>query len=409
MSIRTLLLYVLLFVCSCSFGQINQYVYKRELTGINEQWHKVILPDEIFGKVMPDLSDIRIFGITEKKDTIEAPYILQPITEKITWKDVQFKLINQSKNAKGYYFTFAIAADNSINLIKLDFEQHNFDWRLTLEGSQDQQEWFSIIEDYRILSIKNKLTDFKFTDVAFPDSKYRYFRMNINSAGKPELNAVKLSLVDSIDGSFRKYSLRLAETSERKQNKQSIIAVDLKSVVPVCCLKIYVKDTFDYYRPITIEYFTDSIKTQKGWVYNYSSLSSGMLSSIGNNVFTFSSTMLKKLKIIIENRDNKPLQIDSIAAKGNVYSLVCRFTEPATYYLAYGNALASRPDYDIDYFADMIPKQLKILQLGEEQLSGEKNVQKTEPLFKNKIWLWTVMALIIVLLGWFSVSMIRKK
>jgi hypothetical protein len=409
MSIRTLLLYVLLFVCSVSIGQINQYGYRRELTGIEDQWHKVILPDEIFEKVMPGLSDIRIFGITEKKDTIEAAYILQPATEKIVLKDVPFKLINQSKNARGYYYTFAIRANNSINQIRVDFDQQNFDWRLTLEGSQDQQEWFSIVEDYRILSIKNELTDFKFTDVVFQDSKYTYFRMNINSAGKPGLIAAKLSLIDSIDGSYRKYKLKLAEVSESKQNKQTIIAVDLKSVVPVCWLKIYVKGAFDYYRPITIEYITDSIKAQKGWVYNYNTLSSGMLSSFGNNVFAFNSTMLKKLKIIIENRDNKPLQIDSIAAKGNVYSLICRFTEPATYYLTYGNVLASRPDYDIDHFTDMIPKQLKTLQLGNEQLTGEKITSKTGPLFQNKMWLWAIMTLIIVLLGWFSLSLMKKK
>ena len=69
----------LLFVYSLSFAQTEQYNYKRELKGISEQWHKIILPDEIFGKTSQNLSDIRIFGIKENFDTIEAPYLLQLI------------------------------------------------------------------------------------------------------------------------------------------------------------------------------------------------------------------------------------------------------------------------------------------------------------------------------------------
>ncbi|NVO12240.1 MAG: DUF3999 family protein [Bacteroidales bacterium] len=403
------LTYLLLFICSFSFGQINKYDYKRELLEIKDQWHKVVLPNEIFGKVLPDFSDIRIYGITKKNDTIEAPYIFRFAAEKISQKDVPFNLINQSKNDNGYYFTFEIPTKDPINQLKLDFGQQDFDWRLVLEGSQNQQEWFTIVENYRILSIRNELTDFQFTKIAFPNSKYRYFRLHINSSVKPDLIAAKISLIDFIDGDFRSYNFSSIKTENDKQNKQTIINLNLKPAVPVCYLKIFVKDTFDYYRPVTIKYLTDSVNTQQGWKYSYSTLTSGTLNSIEGNVFLFSSTILKKLKVVIENHDNKPLQIDSLVVKGYVYELLGRFTEPAIYYLTYGNNQASKPQYDIDRFADKIPTTLKTLKLGDEQLNGKKVKSKTEPLFQNKIWLWSIMALIIILLGWFSIRMIKKK
>lgn len=404
------LTYLLLLFCSYSFGQIKQYSYKRELLGIKDQWHKVVLPNEVFGKVSHNLSDIRIFGLTESNDTIEAPYILQLATEKISQKDVTFNLINKSKNNKGYYLTFEIPTENHVNQIKLEFKQQNFDWRLAIEGSQNQQEWFSIIEDYRILSIKNELTDFQFTKVTFPSSKYRYFRLLIKSEKKPELITAKILLNEIIDGSFRNYIINSVKIDEEKQNKQTVINIDLKSSVPVCNLKICVKDTFDYYRPVTIKYLTDSIKTQKGWKYNYSTLTSGMLNSIEKNEFNFNSTTLQKLKIIIENQDNEPLQIDSLVVKGYVHELIVRFIDPATYYLTYGNNQVSSPHYDIDHFADKIsPTSLTALKLGDEQLIKKEPIQKTEPLFQNKIWLWAVMTIIIILLGWFSLKMIRQK
>ena len=167
---------ILLIIGLYSSGQMDQYSYKRELSGIKDQWHKIVLPDNIYGKISPDFSDIRIIGLSTNNDTIEVPYILKIDEDKITQKEVSFNLINQSASEKGYYFTFEVQVDNSVNQINLEFKQQNFDWKVTLDGSQNLREWFSIVEDYRILSIKNDLADFQFTKVGFPDSKYRYFR-----------------------------------------------------------------------------------------------------------------------------------------------------------------------------------------------------------------------------------------
>ena len=171
--------------------------------GISGQWHKIVLPDDIFRKISQNLTDIRVFGITTNNDTVEAPYLLRLTTEKISSKEVAFKTLNASHNDKGYFFTFEIPTEKSINQIKLEFKQQNFDWRLKLEGSQNQQEWFTVIENYRILSIKNELTDFQFTKMTFPNSKFRFFRLLIDSEEKPDLTVAKISQHEVSDGIFK--------------------------------------------------------------------------------------------------------------------------------------------------------------------------------------------------------------
>ncbi|MDZ7612733.1 MAG: hypothetical protein U5K51_02645 [Flavobacteriaceae bacterium] len=52
-----------LFLWSFSYGQMDRYAYKMELQGIDASWHRVVLPDGLFGKVSADLQDIRIYGI----------------------------------------------------------------------------------------------------------------------------------------------------------------------------------------------------------------------------------------------------------------------------------------------------------------------------------------------------------
>ncbi|MCK5440335.1 MAG: DUF3999 family protein [Maribacter sp.] len=399
----------LLLLCSYSYGQMEQYDYKRELKGISEQWHTMILPNNFFGRVSQNLSDIRIFGITANNDTVESPYLLRLATEKISRKEVAFKTLNASHNDKGFYFTFEIPTTEPINQIKLEFKQPNFDWRLKLEGSLNQQEWFTIIENYRILSIKNEITDFRFTTLTFPSSKYRFFRLLIDSKEKPELAAARIAQSEITDGIFKKYPIKKTYTKENKQLKQTEIDIELQFAVPISHINIGITDTFDYYRPITIKYLSDSLETEQGWKYNYSTLASGTLNSIDENEFTFSSTTLQKLKIIIRNQDNQALTLDSIKAKGYVHKLVARFTEPATYFLTYGNNNVSKPKYDIKQFENKIPETLTTLDLGDEQSIEKTKFSKTDPLFKNKTWLWTVMTAIILLLGWFSVKMIRNK
>ena len=401
-------IFLFLFICSIAYGQMEKYSYKRELTGVSGEWHKLILPDEIFGKVSQNLNDIRIFGTTLSNDTVEAPYLLRLTTGNISGKEISFNTLNPSHNDKGYYFTFEIPTAEPINQIKLDFKQENFDWRIKLEGSQNQNDWFTISDNYRILSIKNEITDFQFTLLTFPASKYRFFRLQIDSKEKPELNQAIISQNEITNGTFRNYIVKNFYTNENKEFKQTEIDVELQMPVPVSYLKLKVRDSFDYYRPLIVKYVTDSIKTEQGWKYNYSTLTSGTLNSIDKNGFTFSSTIVQKLKIIINNHDNQPLSIDSILVKGYEHELLVRFIENATYYLTYGNKSASSPVYDITRFAGKILVDLTTLNLGNEQLIEKEETPLIEPLFKNKTWLWSIMGLIILVLGWFSIRMMRK-
>jgi hypothetical protein len=398
---------------TCSSGQIDDYKYKRELKGVSDTWHTIVLPNDLYGKISVNLADIRIIGFTDKNDTLEAPYIIKISEEQVILKEINFVLINQSSNDKGYFFTFEIPSQKVVNQIDLDFSKQNFDWRITLEGSQAQLQWYEILTDYRILSIKNMLTDYSFTTLKFPNVKYRYLRLLVKSTKNPDFLRAKITEHEIKRGKYRQFTVRNSSIHEDKKSKLTMVDIDLGSIVSISYLKVAVKSTFDYYRPITVKYLADSTDTPKGWKYYYKPLTSGILSSLENNDFRFGNTFTNKLQIIISNHDNEPLELGSIHVKGNVYELIARFIEPAHYYMVYGNDLAYKPDYDIEKFKYKIPSPLKELALGNEEsisakISG-KELEVTVPLFQSKTWLWAVMIVIIVILGWFSIRMIKKK
>ncbi|WP_445956131.1 DUF3999 family protein [Yeosuana sp.] len=388
---------------------MQKYDYKRELIGNTESWQKVILPNDLFEKISPGLSDIRIFGITNTNDTIEAPYLLKIKSEKKVTTNYNYKILNISQNDKGYYFTIEIPNKEPINQLQLDFKQFNFDWKVSLEGSHNQQEWFTIVDNYRILSIKNAETFYQFTNVNFVDSKYHFYRLLIKSKEKPDIKTVSASDTKFIDGVFNDYNIKSLSVSENKQEQSTDLNIELYQKIPVSYIKINLNASYDYYRPVTLKYVLDSVKTKKGYLYNYRTLTDGTLNSIENNEFKFENTVANKIKISINNQDNHPLSINNVIVKGNVYELAVRFTAPATYFLTYGNPFVYSPNYDIERFISEEPETMPALTLGPEQVIEKAEKSSRLPLFENKIWLYGIIIVMILLLGWFSLKMMKAK
>ncbi|WP_430936078.1 DUF3999 family protein [Saccharicrinis sp. 156] len=400
------LLFILLNSLMCA--QIEKYKYKREILNINETWHRLELPDNMFGNLEDNLADIRIYGITPYKDTVEAPYFLKENVPQTSVKKIRFKTINKSHDKNGYYYTFELKEGVSVNEIELDFTRKNFDWQVRLEGSSDSKEWFTILDDYRIVSIVNDFTDFQFNKLSFSSSKYKYLRLFIPATKNPRLSSAALVQSSTLDGEGKKYPVKNFYVTENKKYKTTEIEVDFDDPVRAGKVTINIKSDFDYYRRVSIKLIQDSIETETGWVYRYGKLLIGTLNSLATNDFNFKSTTLKKMLVSIENNDNEPLDIESIEVTGYKHELNVRFAREATYYLFYGNEMALLPKYDIVRFQDQIPARLTALNLGdEERMFDRKNIPPSA--IFNKFWLWGVMVVVIVLLAWFSLKMLNGK
>ncbi|WP_165750162.1 DUF3999 family protein [Cellulophaga sp. Z1A5H] len=402
------LLFILFLVSSGLFAQMKTYQFKREIKDISEQWQRIELPESLYGKTKMNLADIRIYGIT-KKDTIEAPYALKATKSIEKIDDVAFELINESHTEDNYFYTFKIDNDSKINEIYLNFEQLNFDFTIKVEGGHNDKEWYTIKEDYRILSIENGITSFNFTTAKIPTSTYSYYRITANTSEDPELKSAKIFENNTIPAEYNTYVPFKTEITKNQKTKESVVTVELKNAVPLSHIKVNILDNVNYLRPIHISYVSDSIKTTKGWHYEYRSLASSILSSINKNEFDFISTRVKKLKITISNQDNEALKVGTIQLKGYKHELIARFNQPAQYFLTYGNPTASEPIYDINLMDNVVPKTAKTVALGKE-LSSEAKIQEPEakPLFEDKKWLWAIMILIISLIGYYTIKMIKK-
>ncbi|WP_224995689.1 DUF3999 family protein [Cesiribacter sp. SM1] len=420
MNKSTPLLLLLLMCSTFCFAQWQGYQYQRKLEGVSSSWHSVPLPDDIFSKLNPDLSDLRVRGIAAGGDTLEMPYLLQNTASKTVVRQLPFQLLNQTSKAGNYFYTMELPEEKALNEIQLQFGNPNFDWRVKLEGSHSQGEWFTVLDNYRILSVENAYTDYSFTTLRFPTIRYKYLRLQISSDKKPELMPLTLLLKEAGSGEYRNYTLSLYKAQENRKEKQTEILLELPQPLPLSQMLIQVADTFDYYRPISLQYAIDSSKIENGWRYHYRTLFTGTLSSLEDSLFTFNNTIARKLRLLIHNGSNLPLNIRSVQLQGPRYLLITRLdtgnisADSSTaavsdqYYLVYGNPEASAPRYDIALFPDRIPLLPEPVALGPEDALA-KNLPATSSLFVNKLWLWSIMLLLIGIMGWFAIKMLRTE
>ena len=392
------------------FGQMNNYKFMRPITELADsmQWQRIDLPLDIYNKTKSNLSDIRIYQVLSKTDTLECPYIFDASINKSKSYEVEFHLLNQSKRSIGPSYTFHLQDKKIINEIFLDFDNLNFDWKVILEGSTDQKSWSTILDDYRILAIKGPNGDYRFTSLYFPKSNFEYYRVTIKSKDDVKFGKATFHFEKSEHNRYSEVPINSQLIEPDKKNKESIIKISLAEVFQVDQIQLNVNSKGDYYRPINITVLHDSTLIDKKWNYHYRSLYQGTLSSLQDARFDFDDGFGKTFRITIENHDNPMLDLGTVTLRNRTQSIYSKLTKKDQLFLCYGNGDASFPNYDLKYFKDDIELHGNPIKLGTEthRTVSKDNIEK--PLFDNKLWLWALLFFLVAGMGWVSLKMLRN-
>ena len=419
LKIKSIFSLIFLGISALGFAQKNDFSFKRAIKpNPATEWNKIEIPLPMYEKLNQNFSDIRIYQLLGK-DSLEVPYLLSKTQfaslENETTEYIGFKILNQTKTADGYYFTLESPITADIEEIDLHFSNQNFDWKITLEGSHDQKQWFSILENYRILSIQNSKTDYNFQLLAFEKTNYKFYRIFIPSKETPILQRASMQEKFTPKIEFNKLLINNIKQTNSTKDKNSVITFSLPYKIPVYSLILNIDKNDAFSRPIKIKYLTDSIKTEKGWLKNYDTFYSGKITYYGAKDLDFSFPnndviWAKDFQIIIENQDNAPITVKSVSAVSPKYFIYFKPKNEENYFLFYGDENSSLPEYDLKLIEDKVFKLSKAdASLSDEEKLPKKEKPTKEPLFKNKGWLWGVMILIICILGFFSYRMLSTK
>ncbi|MGC4022794.1 MAG: hypothetical protein QM734_13020 [Cyclobacteriaceae bacterium] len=324
-------LILLISAVACSqfcFSQTKDFRFRKAIDKTDSAgWYSIALQPEIFKRINKDFSDLRIYQFNEK-DTVESPYVLKIHEQEITEEVFHPQVINQTKKNENQYFTFELPNGARVNFIDLSFNENNFDGYVTIEGGNDQNEWFEIAKRERIISIVNHNIDFSSTKIYFSEQSFKFIRTKIEVDKQLSLKEVSL-----IRRSVKPAIQTLAELSFavdlNKKEKQSIIKIELKYDQPVVKLLFEADERRDYYRTFRLEKLSDSSSTPKGWQYFYETIFQGFLTSLDTNQFAFNYSLAKKLRLVIDNGDDSPLSVKSISLFSPKVEVIANMIRPS--------------------------------------------------------------------------------
>jgi hypothetical protein len=396
-----------LLVSTFSSGQKTPFQYRRDLGKLSPGWKMLVLPQEIFHKISENKSDIRILGTDENGDTLEAAYLWEIRSEKSERKPLEFDIINRSTRPNEWIYTFKTRSSQTLNEIDAEFRTGNFDGKAKLEGSLDQKEWFTILENYRLLSIQTPETSYKFGRLIFPVSDYGFYRLRMSCDVDPNLTTAHLwQTIKTPSVSYSLPTFKWTEKTDRN-SKETIVRVQFDYPVPVSSIELITGNSLDYFRQMSIRTAKDSVKTRNGMQIDFQPAWVGILSSLERKPIQLNTQLVKWMEITVRNEDNEPIHFKSIIPKSNQEILKIRILRKGNYSLVYGNKAASEPHYDLAYLP--VPSNDSIVQIeAGKEISLAPNGKEPEQSKLNMFWLWGIMILAMALMVWFSVRMARS-
>lgn len=379
-----------------------QYTYQRKLSDVAQTgWYRFTLPPAMFPKIKPGFDDLRIHATGN--DSTEIPYLVRIAADETTQAEIKAEPFNISRQGTTLFFTVKLNRVEQINLATFRFEQDNYDATVTVEGSNDQKEWFTI-QTGRIIAINKTPVNYSYNRISFPNTEYNFLRFAVTNNSALTLSQVSFYQTKTTKGSFSEAGSTL---STRIIDKQSELMVQFDQPVLVSRLSIEAARNQLFYRNVTIDWVYDSIVSEKGTHYQYQPLYSGVISSFKQDTIGFAPQVVTKLRIIIYDQDNPPVQVNRILAWSPQLEILTHL-QPGTYEVKYGNPKVFAPHYDLEHFVNELPDPLPELNLSSELKPEQITVPESTPWFKNKLWIWGALAVIVAILGAFTMRMLRE-
>ena len=396
---------ILLLVFFCiKLHANNQDRYYRSIDVKDTGWHALLLPPEIYLRAKADLSDVRIYKITDK-DSLEVPYIrmTNEFPEAVLWSNL--KLFNTVKSGSRSFVSVELQKGKSI-VLDLKFNSLNFDIVATVEGSNDGINWFLISDSLRFLALHKGNDFYNYTKCSLDDIEFRFLRIAYPNSNNLNLNIVLQRTRKEEEVELSNVSLKVIST----ETKNKVSTFTFRLDVPQEISKIIPAVVFqgEYDRHFTLYGYHDSIEGNKKWIKNYFEIANGRLNSYGDNSIAFSPELVKGFELRINNDDNISLNMSSV--KGSIFPVLLKtyFSDlNGRYVVAYGDHSLSTPNYDLATFKSRIPLLTDTL-----SVLAEKTIPFVvkRPLFSlPDNLLWFVLLAIIVLLTFFTFKMIKAK
>ncbi len=408
----------------------------------------VPIDSETFDAVRPGIPDLRVIA----QGAVEVPFMIEKAVETRTRsiEKISPSAVQTLRELPGNRIEIILRLEENApnaDLLRIHTPLTDFERRVNVFGSPDGEQWKQLVNDALVFDY-SRFFDIQNLDVDLQDNDNRHFRVVIEgiidekaspfrtlwlrSIGDQDLeHAEGFSVrnrpfrIDRIEllekreretfKSERKwdYPIRSLAVNRDEKEKRTIIEIETGRE-PLTALSIATPDR-NFSRRARVE-VEKQVHGSADWV----EIGSAILTAIDyldyreNELsISFPEHRQANYRLTIEDEDNPPLRIESVAGEGNRYNILFIGKTEASYEVFYESDKAEAPKYD---FATVIAPLRHTYQPIAATLGPEIPNPAYEPatdkprlgLLDNKLFLTTTIAAMVLILAWALFSTSRK-
>lgn len=396
-----------LLCISIAYGQ--EFSYEATVVPVKESaYYKIVLSPELLGKLSAYNSDLRIYST----DSTEQPYLLRKevaISSTSLFKEYNI-LEKEYKEDTISYLVFHNPEKQAIDNVSFIVKNTDVQKRARLSGSDDQEKWYVIKDNYLLHAMHSTEATSELKILNFPLSDYAYFKLEINDNWNLPINILKVGYYDN--QKTKGYSTTFIYTIENQKDslKTSFIKLALPQEMYLEKLAFEVSGADYYSRHTSVMVKRERKNRKKKSTQYFETIGSFNLNSNSTNEINLRGISVKELYIEVDNKDNQALIFDKVTGSYLNQYMIVELDPQKTYKIMFGNESLQSPDYDIAVFADKIPLDIPKASHGEinSLMPAEAVIGEESGIFDNVYFVWLVIGVVGLVLGFISVKMIKE-
>lgn len=406
LSIRTCACTVLLLASAAVYA--GSYRYSRPVQASENYsplW-AVNLDEAIYWGSLSSLNDLRVVDENDQ----EIPYLLRTVRTK------QIRLVRQisqshtpdlqTNGQNG--IVIMVSLDEQAQVAEgfsLLTDQHDFEYDITVAGSDDGKNWTPLLDHARIYDYSRYMAVSQ-REVALPVNSFRQFKISVNNAVQSHVGQM-LQLTRTLQNGqeqqrtesqqitqqnlhiqriefwhhiqqntagveqLSEYSINDFQITQDTEQKNTIIDVNTARQ-PLNAFKLDIA-TANYNRAFELK-----IAYQQGKQQAYRTVAQGRIEAIhvadinrDPQPISFNTHSAERYRLVLHNQDSPPLAISRITGLGPTQQIVFLPQAEHQYQVRYGQEQDSAPQYDVAAIQELLVRNsaLQSVLLGEEQLN----------------------------------------
>ena len=432
---KTISLLALLLATACNGASIDltkwQYTTEVTVKDTPGEYCALTLTPEVYNVARTDLADIRLID----RDGNQIPYVMARDENRTETVKYNPTILNRSTDANGNALaTLDFGGQTVKNSIEVETAGDNFRRAVKVDGSNDNVEFFTIVDRAYIFAVSDK-NRHRFSTIDLPGNDYRYIRITVSpmtaEETKPAINEVRAFKIEKKPAQKQIIEMTQTEHTEDVNYHSSNYVYDLKfRRLPVVEIELNIDDG-SFYRCVTIQ--GRDAATQKVKIDSednrprFSEVEVSWNTITTDAIYRYTDAMGKKherlilpinyrgtykyIRVVVSNYDDQPITIRSASAKMIPHRIIFPFDADKSGRIYVGNDSASHPQYDLARRLTN-PMQVKTTQAElaalTENPAAEKSLQKLPWTEKHKILLLAALVVVVFALGVFILSSLRS-